>query len=30
LGGEVMIAKGVEGKSTSNIIKTILERYCKK
>lgn len=30
LGGQVMIAKGVEGKSTSNIIKTIVERYCKK
>lgn len=30
LGGEVYIARGVEGKSTSNLIKLILERYCKK
>jgi rfaE bifunctional protein nucleotidyltransferase chain/domain len=30
LGGEVIIVEGVEGKSTSNIIKTILEKYCKK
>ena len=30
LGGEVIIAGGVEGKSTSNIIKTIVERYCRK
>ncbi|MGC8843651.1 MAG: D-glycero-beta-D-manno-heptose 1-phosphate adenylyltransferase, partial [bacterium] len=28
LGGEVVIAKGVEGKSTTNIIKTIIERFC--
>lgn len=30
LGGEVVIAKEVKGKSTTNIIKTILERYCEK
>jgi len=30
LGGEVIIVEGVEGKSTSNIIKTILKKYCKK
>jgi rfaE bifunctional protein nucleotidyltransferase chain/domain len=30
LGGEVIIVEGVEGKSTSYIIKTILKKYCKK
>lgn len=30
LGGKVVIAQGVEGKSTTNIIRTILERYCEK
>lgn len=30
LGGEVHIAQAVEGKSTTNIIETILERFCEK
>lgn len=30
LGGKVVIARGIEGKSTTNIIRTILERYCEK
>lgn len=30
LGGEVYIAQGVKGKSTSNLIEVILDRYCKR